>query len=111
MVPTPAGNFKHRVTIRRRNDNVKNVLGEVDARDDHTETRWAAVRTLSTREQLLAGENVHHLTHEVRLRYTPALEPDDTLEWQGRTLHIKSLIDIDAERRELLLLCSEQGGQ
>ena len=75
MTPTPAGEFRHRVTILRGPPGPATNWGcsGDPSQDRETETRWAKIRTLDATEILYAAGVLADVTHEVTLRWTDGL--------------------------------------
>lgn len=105
--PSPAGDLKHRVTILRRISNATSDLGEPIEVDIDAGTVWARVKPLTARDRLQGAELYQDVSHEVRIRYRDDITSADLLDFRGRKLTIESLIDIEEQHVELVLLCSE----
>lgn len=107
ITPTPSGEFWQRVTLLHRNANNVNELGETIPIDEDVATLWASITPLSAKE-ILAHAEIHlDVTHEVRIRYTKDITHTDSLKYHGRTFHIDSVINIEEQGIELVLLCHE----
>ena len=105
---TPAGDFRHRLTILRRLIGPTNETGETTQTNYLTQTRWAKIETPTAEERYRAAEVYEDVSHVVTLRYTPDLTAADTLQFEGKTFDIASLTDPEERHIELLLLCKEQ---
>jgi SPP1 family predicted phage head-tail adaptor len=105
--PTPAGQFKYRVTLQRRDTTAKNELGETVPVMEAIADVWAVVKPLSSEEILRNAQNSLDVSHEVRLRYTDAITHADSLLFNGRTLEIASILDLEEWHIEQVLLTKE----
>jgi SPP1 family predicted phage head-tail adaptor len=108
VIPTPAGDFRDRVRIVRRNANNTNELGETVPVDDVLATVPAKVVPLKSAEILANAENTLSVTHEVRLRYTTLVDHASTLIFRGRRLDVSDVTDVGEQRRELAITCIER---
>jgi SPP1 family predicted phage head-tail adaptor len=104
----PAGELKHRVTIRQRNANHTNEFGEVEPVNTDEHTRWAKVEPLSSRERFQGGTFQTEITHRVRMRYTPDIGQEDAIVFRDRVFQVAEVINVDEANEELQLLCKEQ---
>lgn len=108
MQPTPAGEFRDRVTLLRRITGNKNELGETVPTDQPIGTYWASVHPLSSKELLQNAQNSLEITHKVRMRWNPEIKHSDTLLFRGRRLNIVDITDVLEQRRELAITANEQ---
>lgn len=69
---------------------------------------WAKVRPLRASEILRAQQPGMETGYVVKMRYTSRVKPECRLVWQGKTLEITSVIDIDGAHAELEILCNER---
>lgn len=112
---SPAGAFRHRVTVLTRTTAAANELGEKvpsPAGGTPGQTVFAIIRTLTARERLNADEAFQDVTHEVRVRYGVTVTHHDALQYAdpvkgNRVFYIEGLYDIDERRVELVLMCRE----
>ena len=71
---------------------------------------WAEVLRESSAEfQLAKGQHVQ-MTHLLRIRYRSDVTNAHRLVWGARILNIQSVIDEDARKHFLRLICVEHGG-
>ena len=105
---TPAGEFRYRVTILKRDTNNLDETGETVPQNVPEQTRWAKITTPSADERYRAAQVYENVTHVITMRYTPDLTYRDSLRYKGRVFDIASLIDIDELHIELVALCHEQ---
>lgn len=108
MQPTPAGQFRDRVTVLRRNTGNKNELGEVVPNDIEVARCWASVHPLNSRELLQNAQNSLEITHKIRMRWNPEIRHTDTLIFRGRRLNIVDITDVLEQRRELAITAYEE---
>lgn len=100
------GELRERVDVQRPSE-TRNSLGEVSQAWQTIETRYASVRSMSSRELMNAQQQGLSITHKVRMRHLPGLKATDRLLWRGRTLHIVSVVEYD-NLSVHELLCEEQ---
>lgn len=70
---------------------------------------WAAVEALDDRqrESLAALQLTVTQSYHVDIPYRAGVLPSMLVEWRDKTLQIHSVVDDDARRERLILLCSE----
>lgn len=105
--PTPAGDLWQRVTLQHLITNNLDELGSAVPVLEDVATMWASVTPLSAKELVNHAELHMDVTHEVRIRYTRDITHADRLVYRGRTFHIDSIINIEEQGIELVLLCHE----
>ncbi len=85
--------------------------------DDHAEPAdrwrvicetWAAVKPLSSREQLLARQVVSSATHKVRIRWRPGITATMRIAYRGRTLYLEGPPQEIGRQQGLEMLCVEE---
>lgn len=108
IVPTPAGDFRDRVAIVRRNVNNLNEGGEQVPVDETVASVPAKVTPLKSEELAANAEDTLSITHEVRLRYTPLVDHTTVLIFRGRRLEVSDVTDVGEQRRELAITCRER---
>lgn len=110
---TPAGRYRHRVTLQRRSTLQPEGWDEhgqpPDSWEDVSE-RWAEVRETGGSEQQFADGVQAAVTHEVRMRYDPLLAPSPKMRllYRGRVLQIGGVTNPDGRKVESRLQCSEE---
>jgi SPP1 family predicted phage head-tail adaptor len=71
---------------------------------------WAAVEPLQGDEKLAAAYIQAETTHKVTIRYLAGITPANRLLFDGRTLEIESVRNLEERNRELQLMCKEKVG-
>lgn len=107
-----AGRLNRRVTIQRRDSGEDSAGQPVDTWSDIA-TRWAAIQDLNGREYFAASGEQSEVSTKIRLRYEPLFSdvtPEDRATWNGNIYNIKSVINPNAENRELILMCERKNG-
>lgn len=99
------GKMRERVTVQIATGTT-NALGEAVMVWSDSTSVWASVDGVSSREQLLFGQNQIAISHRVMMRYLPGLTQSMRFSWRGRTLEIMSLLD-HANRSEHEAMCQE----
>ncbi|QDV24389.1 phage head closure protein [Aureliella helgolandensis] len=101
--------FRHRVGFQRRDEQLDDLgRAKRDAGDWETyATRWAEVKELSGREAEKAKQVAADASIAIAVRWFPDAKSTDRLTYRGRIFEIKAIIDPDASRRELTILCGE----
>ncbi len=69
---------------------------------------WVAIKPVSGRELLSAGQFSSRLTHEITLRYRTLVLPEMRFRKGSRIFEIKAVLDKDERRRWLHVLCEER---
>ncbi len=69
---------------------------------------WAAIKPLTGRELLSAGQFSSTLTHQITLRYIPQVLPEMRFRKGNRIFQIKAVLDVEEKRRWLRVLCEER---
>lgn len=104
-----AGDLRHRVTIQSPTRSVDARTGQRSPGSwADVATVWAAVWPRATREGEIAGRQEQTITHEVRMRYTPALNAECRLKFGTRILSIVGVDNVDERNRELRITAKEQ---
>lgn len=102
-----AGRMRHLVWVERPTT-TQTASGEPVL----TWERWKQLRCqiepLQGRERFEAQQVRPEVTHQVRMRYVHGLSPRDRLRYDGRTLNISELTNVNERNREHLLLCAEE---
>lgn len=74
--------------------------------------RWKQLRCqiepLQGRERFEAQQVRPEVTHQVRMRYVDGLSTRYRISYDGRTLNIAEMINVDERNREHLLMCAEE---
>jgi len=103
---TPAGRFRHRITLQR---NVPTQAPDGSRVDDwrNVATVWGELLEIRGREFLAAAEAHSELTSKIKIRYRPDVRPEWRALFDGRTFNILHVADLKGRRRELELLAAE----
>jgi SPP1 family predicted phage head-tail adaptor len=104
-----AGKLRHRIKIQTLVDSQGADFGEAKLTPSvYAVGVPAAVEPLSGRELINADKVEAGVTHRVRMRWMPGIEPKMQIVIGTRTLNIMSVIDKHERRIELELLCLEE---
>ena len=105
-----AGEYNTRVTVQRRDESAVSDMNEpVASWKTHCVT-WASVNGASGREFSAGDQTTADVGYQVRMRAserTRAITPKMRLAFQGRTLEIVSVVDLENRHIEMMLLCRE----
>jgi SPP1 family predicted phage head-tail adaptor len=71
------------------------------------DTLWGQVQPLTATRDLVAGRDEARVTHRVVLRWRGDVTAAMRFRLDDRILEIRSLVDVDEERRWLSCLCEE----
>lgn len=100
-----AGRLKERVTIERLTQG-QDEIGQPINEWRVLGTVWAAVEPLNGREYLAAGAEQSQVTTRIRIRYFAGLTSADRVTHEGTQYDIKSVIDPQTRREEIVLMCA-----
>lgn len=103
-----SGKLRHRVTIERPTTASGSYGYSAKPTWTPVATRWAFVRPLRAAEMIRAGQPAMETTYVVRMRFTDLVTPDCRLSWEGQTLHISSVVDVDGRHVELEIMAHER---
>ena len=102
-----AGALRQKVVIETKTES-RDSYGQVDESWETLGSVWADVRPRSGSE-FYAADQVHsNITHLVELRHHPGLTSSMRLRFDGRTLNVGAVMDIDGRRRRTQALCIEK---
>jgi SPP1 family predicted phage head-tail adaptor len=112
ITPTPIGDMRFRVTVVSVAPGAPNELGETQPIDQPLRTIWAKVTPISGTERYLNAQNTADVTHEIRCRYVPYIDHASKLTMPAvggglRTFDLVSVLDIEGQHVELLILAHE----
>lgn len=102
-----AGRLRHRVTLQSRSLTNDSFNQPIESWSD-VGTYWAAVEPLTGREAERARQIKADASHRVVMRRVAAISPEQRLRFEGRTLDIVEVLDLDERGRTLHLTCSER---
>lgn len=100
----PAGKFDQRVTIQSKAVTRNDIGDEVVAWVAVAEV-WARVEPLRGREWFAAAQNQSAVEYRVTIRYRAGITRDMRVMWRGDPLDVVSVIDVNAQRENLELMC------
>jgi SPP1 family predicted phage head-tail adaptor len=107
MRPVPIGAMRHRIILQQPVRVADGGGGATESWDTVAEL-WAAVQAIDGEERLAADALAGELTHVVWLRYRGGLVPSMRFLYDGRSLEIRAVVQIDGRRRRLKCLCLER---
>ncbi len=102
-----AGALRHRVILESMNK-VDDGGGGLSVVWEEVAPLWVAIKPLSGRERLGAGQYASRLTHEIILRYRTLALPEMRFRKGGRIFEITAVINVDEKNRWLRALCEER---
>tara|TARA_B100001741_G_C16532399_1_gene590177 strand:- start:752 stop:1069 length:318 start_codon:yes stop_codon:yes gene_type:complete len=89
------GILRERIKIKKSAE-TRNSLGEVTQNFTTYATRYASVKTLSSKEALSQRQQSDlTVTHKIKMRYLDGLNASNVIEWRGRKLQIVSVLELD----------------
>lgn len=100
----PAGKFDQRVTIQSK-DVTRNSIGEEVVTWVAVAEVWARVEPIRGREWFAAAQMQDSTDHRVTIRYRSGITREMRVLWRGEPLDIVSVIDVNARRENLELMC------
>ena len=98
--------MRHRVTIQQKAPTRDTFGGEVEVWNP-VATVWASVEPLQGREFLEARQMQAEVTTRIRIRYRAGIVPPMRVIWGSHTYDVQAVIEPEARRRELQLMCVE----
>ncbi len=101
-----AGALRHRVLLESA-VKVPDGGGGVVETWEEVAPLWVAIRPLSGREAMAAGQFASRLTHEITLRYRVLVLPEMRFRKGDRIFEIRAVMDVDERHRWLRVLCEE----
>ena len=102
-----AGRLRHRVNIQSRTQ-ARNAHGEMVDAWLTTETRWAGVEPMTSRERFDSQQVQGEISHRIVMRHVPGLDSSQRIEFKGRRFEIVGPpINKDERNREMELMVKE----
>lgn len=101
-----AGRLRHRIQIKSPVE-ARNAYGEKIVTWSTLVTLWASVEPIFGREFFDAEQVQSEISHKVRMRYYPGITPQMRVVHDGRTLEIKTVINVRERDTEMDLMCRE----
>lgn len=111
MTRVQAGALRHRVTISRMAE-TKNERGGLVDTPTEVATVWAEVKGLDGRESVMERVLQGVSVYQVRIRWRDDLRQSDQLAgsvFGGRALNIRSAVDPDGRREQLVIIGETPG--
>jgi SPP1 family predicted phage head-tail adaptor len=99
------GEFRHRAALRSRAAIRDSFGGESIVFNDVAEV-WCKIEPLSGRELFAAQQARAEVTTRVTMRYRAGVLPEWRIAWGGLEFNIVEVIDLEARREYLQLMCS-----
>lgn len=99
-----AGRLNQRVTLQQRAAGV-DALGQELTTWSDVATVWAEVQPLRGREYFAAGQLQSAVDVRVRIRWRAGVVPAMRVVWRGEPMEIVSVIEPDAAKVSLELMC------
>lgn len=99
-----AGRLSQRVTLQQRTAGV-DALGQELTTWSDVATLWAEVQPLRGREYFAAGQLQSAVDVRVRIRWRAGVVPTMRVVWRGEPMEIVSVIEPDAAKVSLELMC------
>jgi SPP1 family predicted phage head-tail adaptor len=103
-MPLPAGKFDQRITLQSKLV-TRAANGEEVVTWDDVAQLWARVEPLRGREWFAAAQMQDAAEIRVTIRYRAGVTRDMRVLWNGEPLDIMSVIDVNADRTNLELMC------
>jgi len=100
----PAGKFDQRVTIQSKVV-TRNSIGDEVVTWGAVAEAWARVEPLRGREWFAAAQEQSAVEYRVTVRYRAGITRDMRVMWRGEPLDVVSVIDVNARRENLELMC------
>ncbi len=101
-----AGKYNQRVTFQA-STRTKDAAGSLVDIWANVATVWGSVKTITGRERWASEHTAHNYDVALLIRYRTDLTESMRTLYNGRTLEVATLIDVDDRRRELAVLCKE----
>lgn len=106
-----AGRLRHRVTIQQPAE-TRDADGAVIESWNTYAVRSASVEPKTGRERWVSDQRFAEVDYLVRLRYDSvavAITPKMRVSYDGRIFNITAVIHVNERRREIHLMCQEEG--
>ena len=110
IVPTPAGNRRHKVTIFAQQPTTPNELGSAVAPYAPTFTVNGQVRPIQATERAANAAITADVTHEIRMQYNTFTNNTCRLAAVGKMFEIDSITNVMEQNREFVILAHELSG-
>lgn len=101
------GHLRHRITIQKYEE-YRNEWNEPIKEWVDWATVWASIEPISGREYWANVQIQAEVSHRIRIRYLPAVEPTMRVIFRGREFEIESIINWQERNIDLQLMCREK---
>jgi len=102
-----AGRLRHKVTIQRK-VSTKNEWNEPVVEWKDVTTVWASVEPIRGREFWASRQVQSEVTHRVRIRCLPGLDPTMRIVFKDREFNIEAIRNIEERNAEMEILVTEK---
>lgn len=99
-----AGRMNQRITIEEKTSTRSSTGAEVVTWTPVAEV-WARVEPIRGNEFFAAGQMQDATDHRVTIRYRSGITREQRVVWRGELMDIVSVIDVNARRENLELMC------
>ncbi len=106
-LPVDSGSLRHRIDIEKRTDDTRDSFNNIIKGYEKVRSAWSRVTPITGMERIEADRVEGGLTHRVVMRYVSGITPKMRIIHRGRILEIRSVVDIEEMRRQLVILCTE----
>jgi SPP1 family predicted phage head-tail adaptor len=103
-----AGRLRHRITIQEYREIGKNEWNEPIFDWADVATVWASVEPIGGREFWASRQVQSEVTHRIRIRHLPGLDPTMRILFRGREFKIEVIRNIEERNREMEILAVER---
>lgn len=103
MKPLRSADLTHRISIRRATE-VDDGRGGYQTSWQTIAQPWAEVTGLDGRESVIEHSLQGISVYRIRIWWRPGVQPADQAQLDGVDLNIRSAVDPDAKRHELVIL-------
>lgn len=100
----PAGKFSQRVTLQQAS-RVKDAAGATSDAWADVATLWARVEPLRGKEYFAGDQMQEAVDYRVTIRHRSGVDRTMRVMWRGNPLDVVSVIDVNASRKTLELMC------
>lgn len=98
------GRMRHRITIKSANTTIDSAGYTIESPINFAVV-WADVQPISGKEYFGAAAIKAEKLVRFKIRYIQGITNDMTVEFEGKTYSVKSIIDTDMRHKELILVC------
>ena len=102
-----SGSLRHSITFERQTFVADNAGGGVDTWSDYLTVR-AFIKPVSGTERLFSQRLEANITHRIFIRYTAGLTTKDRINFNGRLMQVRALINLE-EANKFIEVYAEEG--